>query len=90
MRFPTIKTLASIDLGKLSDVLSLELMRRDAAAHPFSERFEVWAKGGDCPYQNEERFWIFNLKREVWEKGKPKMTDVELIKAICAEKGWEL
>jgi hypothetical protein len=88
--FPSIRTIASINLGNLSDSLSLELMRRDAAAHPYPERFDVWARGGECPYQNEERFWLFDLKREVWKKGKPKMTDVELIRAICAEKGWEL
>jgi hypothetical protein len=87
-RFPSIKMLASINLKLLSDVLSLELMRRDAAAHPYPERFDVWAKGGECPYQKEDRFWIFDLKRELWKPGKPEMTDVELIRAICKEKGW--
>ena len=87
-KFPSIKMLASIDLGKLSDGLSLELMRRDAAAHPYPERFDIWANGGECPYQNEERFWIFDLKRDLWKPGKPEMTDVELIRAICKEKGW--
>jgi len=89
-KFPSIKTLALINLAGLSDKLSLELMRRDAAAHPYPERFDIWAKGGDCPYQDEERFWIFDLKKELWKKGKPKLSDVELIRAICAEKGWKI
>ena len=87
-KFPSIKVLSSFNLGKLSNTLSLELMRRDAAAHPYPGRFDVWANGGPCPYLDEERFWIFETNREIWEKGKPQMTDVELIKAICAEKGW--
>jgi len=65
-------------------------MRRDAYAHPHPERFDVWANGGDCPYQNEDRFWLFELKRELWRRGKPKMTDRDLIVAICKEKEWEL
>jgi hypothetical protein len=89
-KFPSIKTLSSINLGKLSDKLSLELMRRDAAAHPYPERFDTWAKGGDCPYQNEERFWLFDLGPKIWKRGKPKMSDVELINAICKEKGWKI
>uniref|UniRef100_A0A6H1ZET0 Pentapeptide repeat-containing protein n=1 Tax=viral metagenome TaxID=1070528 RepID=A0A6H1ZET0_9ZZZZ len=87
-KFPSIKMLASINLGTLSDKLSLELMRRDAAAHPYPERFGEWANGGDCPYQNEERFWLFDLDIKLWKKGKPKLSDVELIRAICEEKGW--
>ena len=90
IKFPSISILSSFNLGVLSKKLSLELMRRDAAAHPYPERFDVWAKGGECPYQNEERFWLFDLDRAVWKKGKPKMADVELIREICAEKGWKI
>ena len=87
-KFPSIRVLSSINLGKLSDALSLELMRRDAAAHPYPERFDEWARGGNCPYQNEERFWIFDLNRDLWKPGKPELTDVELIRNICNSKGW--
>ena len=87
-QFPSIRFLSSMELGELSDALSLELMRRDAYAHPHPERFDDWAKGGDCPYQNEERFWYFDLKREIWSPGFPQMIDRNLILAICKEKGW--
>ena len=89
-KFPTIRLLSSISLGSLSSSLSLELMRRDAYAHPYPERFDDWAKGGRCPYQKEERFWSFDLRKKDWKPGNPEMTDVELILAICAEKGWEI
>jgi hypothetical protein len=88
--FPSIKTLSSIPLYELSDSLTLELMRRDAAAHPHPERFDQWAEGGDCPYQNEERFWDFSVKRELWEPGEPQTKDRDLIVAICKEKGWKI
>uniref|UniRef100_A0A6M3JDQ4 Pentapeptide repeat-containing protein n=1 Tax=viral metagenome TaxID=1070528 RepID=A0A6M3JDQ4_9ZZZZ len=89
-KFPSIRMLSSINLGELSPALSCELMRRDAYAHPHPKRFSEWAKGGSCPYQNEERFWIFDLRKKDWKPGKPEMTDVALIRAICAEKGWEI
>ena len=79
-----------MNLGKLPDDLTLELMRRDAYAHPNPERFEVWAKGGRCPYKKEDRFWIFDSNRTLWKKGKPKMTDRDLIIAICKAKGWKI
>jgi len=77
-------------LGSLSPKLSTELMRRDVYSHPYPERFDEWAKGGPCPYQKEERFWMFDLRKEDWKPGKPEMSDVELIRAICAEKNWEI
>ena len=89
--FPSIKTLANVCLGKLSSKLSTELMRRDAAGHPHPEKFTEWAnKGGACPYQNEDRFWVFEERKEDWKEGSPQMPDVELIRAICAEKGWKI
>jgi len=86
--FPSIRLLSSIYLGLLSDDLTLELMRRDAYAHPSPEKFDIWEKGGDCPYQNEERFWLFEERKGIWEKGTPQMTDRDLIIAICKEKKW--
>lgn len=87
-RFPSIRMLSSINLCELPDDLTLEIMRRDAYAHPFPERFDEWAKGGSCPYQEEERFWLFNARHDLWEPGLPQMTDRDLILAICREKGW--
>ena len=89
-QFPSIRLLSSIPLGNLSDKLTLELMRRDAFAHPKPEKFKEWAKGGECPYQNEERFWFFNENKKLWKAGKPQMKDSDLILAICKEKKWEI
>ena len=89
-KFPSIRLLSSIPLSNLSDDLTLELMRRDAFSHPHPEKFDEWAKGGPCPYQNEERFWQFSEKRELWKKGKPKMRDSDLIIEICKSQGWKI
>ena len=92
-QFPSIRLLSSIQLGKLSDNLTLELMRRDAYAHPHPERFNEWAKDvkdGSCPYQYEERFWLFQEEKGLWRTGKPEMTDRDLIVAICEAKGWKI
>ena len=89
--FPSIRSLSFINLGSLSDFLTLELMRRDAYAHPHPERFDEWAaEGNNCPYRGEERFWYFSEKAFLWKPGDPQMTDRDLIKAICEEKGWKL
>lgn len=77
-----------MNLGELPNDLTLEIMRRDAYAHPFPEKFDEWANGGDCPYQNEERFWIFQDRRDLWKPGLPQMTDRDLIVAICRAKNW--
>jgi len=82
--------LSSIYLGNISSELATELMRWDAQCHPKPELFDKWAKDAHCPYQNEERFWMFNEKKEDWKPGKPTMTGAELILAICKEKGWKI
>ena len=89
-KFPSISLLSNINLGQLPSNIAKELMRRDAAAHPHPEKFIKWAKGGDCPYQNEELFWKFKQERKVWRRGKPTMSDADLIFAICKAKGWEI
>jgi len=89
--FPSIRLLSSMPLGELPNNLTLELMRRDAYAHPHPDRFDDWAKNqGDCPYQNEDRFWYFQEKKELWKAGKPTMIDRDLIIAICKEKDWKI
>ena len=89
-QLPSIRLLSSMPLGKLSDTITLELMRRDAWAHPYPNRFDEWAKGGPCPYQNEERWWDFELRKDLWKAGPPEMRDSDLILAICKEKGWKI
>ena len=90
-KFPSIRLLSSLNLLNLPDHIALELMRRDAASHPHPERFDIWAKkDGPCPYQDEEYFWMFQQDRSVWEKGNPRMKDVDLIIAICKAKKWKI
>ena len=87
-QFPSIRTLSSMPQKNISDEIILELMRLDADAHPKPELFDEWAKGGNCPYENEERWWCMPEKREVWKPGKPTMKLSDLIMAICREEGW--
>jgi len=77
-------------LGKLPPALTLELMRRDAWAHPKPEMFDIWADGGPCPYGGKkvERLHFFQEKRDLWVPGPPTMKDSDLIIAICKEKNW--
>lgn len=99
-QIPSIGLLSVINLENLPDDITLELMRRDADVHPYPDKFDVWAKGGDCPYtdndgninSNGERKWIFEVeeKRHLWKPGKPTMTDEELITAICKAEGWKI
>jgi len=89
-KFPSIKLLASFSLQRLSDSLTLELMRRDAYGHPYPEKFDIWAKGGVCPYTDEDRMWFFTEKKELWKPGIPTMSDRDLIVSICKEKGWKI
>ena len=87
-KFPSIRLLSSMPLGRLSDNLTLELMRRDAFGHPKPELFDAWANGKECPYKTEERLWHFTEVKGLWKPGNPEMTDRDLIIAICREKGW--
>ena len=89
-QFPSIRLISSIRLNNLPDNLQLELMRRDAFAHPHPEKFDEWAKNGNCPYQNEERFWLFEPKRELWSPGLPQMADRDLIIELCKSQGWRI
>ena len=65
-------------------------MRRDALFHPEPKLFDKWAEGGACPYKDNSigRLHNFTEKKELWKKGKPQMTDYELLLAIFKEKGW--
>ena len=87
---PSLGTLSKISLFNLSDALQIELMRRDAQAHPHPELFDEWVSSGKCPYQNEERFWLFEPNPKLWKSGKPKMTDFQLILEICRSQGWRV
>jgi len=67
-------------------------MRRDANFHPNPEKFDAWAKGGDCPYADSicQRAYHFEHKASLWIPGKPTMTDYDLFMAIADEKNWKI
>jgi len=88
--FPSIRLISSIGLGYLSPKLSCELMRWDAVMHPYPKKFNNWANGSDCPYQNEERLFHFETRQRDWIEGLPTMNWVELCRTICKEKGWKI
>ena len=87
-QFPSIRTLSSMPIKNIDNKLILELMRWDAQAHPKPELFDLWAKGGECPYKNEERWWFMPGKREIWKAGQPEMRLSDLILEICRQEGW--
>ena len=92
-KFPSINLLSSINLGTLSNELTTELFRRDVFAHPAinaEKLFINWVQDGPCPYVNEDRFWLFELRKECYKPGLPTMKDSDLILAICKNKRWKI
>ena len=87
-QFPSIRLLSSFKLDNLTDDLTLEIMRWDAYAHPKPKAFDEWAKDGKCPYKNEERWWHFSEKKNLWKSGNPTMRLSDLILEICRQQGW--
>ena len=71
--------------GKVSDKLTIELMRYDAQNSLYPERFDDWAKGGNCPLVTFQRSVNFQEKRELWSKGETK-TALELVLMLFKEK----
>jgi hypothetical protein len=57
---------------EVSDSLCADLMVYDASCHPEIARFDEWAKGGKCPYEDigVQRACNFTEKRELWGKGR--------------------
>jgi uncharacterized protein YjbI with pentapeptide repeats len=88
--FPPVSFFMQLYLGEISNDLCLELMRRDAWAHPDPVAFDHWANGDGCPYHGMEsaRLWDFCEHSYLWVSGPPQMRDADLVLAICKEKGW--
>ena len=63
---------------------------QDPKPHP--KKFDQWAKGGECPYKDCvcQQIHHFEIKKELWQPGKPTMTDYELLMAIAKEKKWKI
>ena len=76
--------------NNISDELTTELMRYAAANHPdtekFTEKFTLWANGGECPYtRGFSRCVNFQEKRNLWSPGESKSAR-ELVLMLFAEK----
>jgi len=70
--------------GDISDNLILELMRHDAE-FTGKDKMSVWAKGGECPYKDMERDFLFDENPKLWKHGNPKLRGLSLFKAIAKE-----
>lgn len=74
---PSVLLLAN--WGEVPKDLCRDLMRYDAANHPTPKAFDRWAKGGPCPYGNDEgqmqagfaRAANFEQEAEYWKPGRP-------------------
>jgi hypothetical protein len=62
-------------------------MKRDCQLHDDPKSFNLWSKGGICPYTNSkwQRTHYFNQDSKLWKPGKPQMKDKELILLILKE-----
>ena len=83
---PTMILMAS--WGGVSDVLCRDLMTYDAACHSDPSKFDVWAKGGDCPYSGEkiQRAANFSENRSLWDANAPLCRPYELMVRVMKEK----
>ncbi len=72
--------------GRVSDQLTTELMRYDAANHPDPELFKAWADGGHCPYSSREvtRVAKFAEAEGLYKPGKSKSA-YELMQMVVKE-----
>lgn len=74
--------------GEVSDDLTADLMRFDAASHPEPQRFDAWAKGGACPYDGVqwERAAYFSESVDLWPglRKRPR-PPIELAQRLIAE-----
>ena len=77
----------NINLGKLSDNLTLELMRWDATICG-EKLMTEWAENGDCPFSKNKlypRLFWFQENKGLWKPGDPKLTLRQVYEAILDE-----
>ena len=82
---PTVVLLA--DWGAVSNDLTRDLMRYDAACHPDPTAFDRWAGGGAFPYDGVKvgRAAHFKERRDLWSPG-PSERPYDLMVRVLAEK----
>jgi hypothetical protein len=87
VKWPAPSVVLLVNWADLSPQLTADLMFLDASNHPEPSKFDVWAKGGDCPYRatNVERMAWFYEKNELWGQGRQD-TILNLMNRILSEK----
>jgi len=82
---PTMVLLA--DWGALSDGLTRDMMRYDAACHPDPSAFHRWAEGGPCPYNdfNVGRAAQFVERKACWDPKSRLKSPYSLMRRVIAE-----
>ena len=90
---PSPQVVLSASWGQISDDLTCELMRYDAASHPEGcDPFSDWSNGGTCPYFacRWQRAANFTQSKDLWVPG-PSKTPWELARQVLNEKcpGWD-
>jgi len=90
---PSPQVVLSASWGQISDDLTCELMRYDAASHPEGcDPFSDWSNGGTCPYFacRWQRAANFTESKDLWVPG-PSKTPWELARQVLNEKcpGWD-
>jgi hypothetical protein len=88
VRLPAPAMVLLADWGQVSEALCVELMRHDAENHPCPEKFDMWPKGGPCPYEDVlvGRAALFRERRSLWSPG-PAKSAYELMIRLFKEKG---
>ena len=78
-------TVLQINMGGLSNKLTLELMRWDSLICG-KDKMQEWAEGGDCPFSTGiNRLFNFSESKGLWRAGKPKLNIMELWQAVANE-----
>ena len=89
-QLPPPREMLLANWGELSDELTADLMRYDAANHPDPGAFDRWAAGGPCPYAGGEidraaHFWE---RRYLWSPGPSRPAYdlmVDVIRQCCVD-----
>jgi len=79
-------TVFQINFGKLSEELTLELMRHDCECLKNGKKlFEKWSKENICPFSESARSFYFREDKKLWKYGKPRLRGFQLWKRLAEE-----
>jgi len=82
----SVLSILQANWGEVSDILTTEMMKWDAACCPNLDAFQDWAQGGDCPCRTVQRAFLFEEHRELYEAGSPTMSLWTLWEALARER----